>query len=51
MRQVKDIPNFRPNKIEVVRNKKEFEEMKDTLCVMARSRPADKYLLVSALRE
>ena len=37
--------------IEVIRNKDDFALIKDKLLVLARSRPEDKYLLVTALRE
>jgi hypothetical protein len=38
-------------KIEKVRNLKEFKKMEPKLVVLARSRPEDKYLLVTALKE
>lgn len=40
-----------PKKVEIVKDITKFEPIMDELTVMARSRPEDKFLLVTALKE
>lgn len=38
-------------RVDTIKNKEEFNKIIDRLCVMARSRPEDKYALVTGLIE
>ena len=38
-------------RIDTIQNSEEFDKIKDNLLVLARSRPEDKYALVTGLKE
>lgn len=40
-----------PMRVDTIQNGKEFDRIKDKLLVLARSRPEDKYALVTGLKE
>lgn len=40
-----------PLRVDTIENAKEFDKIKDNLLVLARSRPEDKYALVTGLKE
>ena len=41
----------KPLRIDTIENGEEFDKIKDNLLVLARSRPEDKYALVTGLKE